>query len=102
MQHRHPTPTPASILPNPEHQISGFPIVDEERGLVYAIIRFDHNGRNKTITWNDGSVHSVNMPFDEPFSFLVGELFKIKNGKIYQIEALVLNVPYGMHLGWEE
>jgi hypothetical protein len=79
-----------------------FPIVDEERGLVYSIIRFDHNGRNKTIKWNDGSAHPVNTPFDEPFSFLIGELFKIKNGKIYQIEALVLNVPYGMHPGWTQ
>ena len=58
--------------------------------------------RNKTIKWIDGSIHPVNTPFDEPFSFLIGELFKIKNGKIYEIEALVLNVPYGMHPGWEK
>ena len=77
-----------------------FPIVDEERGLVYAIVRFDHSGRNKTTVWNDGTTHPVNTPFDEPFSFLIGELFKIKDGKIHRIEALVLNVPYGMPSGW--
>jgi hypothetical protein len=77
-----------------------FPIVDEERGLVYTVIRFDHNGKNKTTVWNDGSTHPVNTPFDEPFSFEIGELFKIRNGKIQQIEALVLNVPYGMPTGW--
>lgn len=78
-----------------------YPIVDEERGLVLSIIRFDHNGRSKTITWNDGSVHPVNTPFDEPFSFTIAELFKIVDGKIRQIEALVLNVPYGMPTGWK-
>jgi hypothetical protein len=77
-----------------------FPIVDEERGLVYSVIRFDHNGRNKTTVWNDGSIHPVNTPFDVPFAFEIGELFKITNGKIQQIEALVLNVPYGMPTGW--
>lgn len=78
-----------------------YPIVDEERGLVLSIIRFDHNGRSKNITWNDGSVHPVNTPFDEPFSFTIAELFKIIDGKIRQIEALVLNVPYGMPTGWK-
>ena len=77
-----------------------FPLVDEERGLVLSVIRFDHNGRNKTITWNDGSVHPVNTPFDEPFSFMIFELFKVQSGKLRQIEALVLNVPYGMPTGW--
>jgi hypothetical protein len=70
-------------------------------GIPPSIIRFDHNGRNKTITRNDGSVHPVNTPFDEPFSFLIGELFKVKNGQLTQIEALVLNVPYGMDPGWK-
>jgi hypothetical protein len=77
-----------------------FPVVDEERGLVYAIVRFDHSGKNDSTEWNDGSVHPVGPPFDEPFAFQVAELFKIKNGKIYRIEALVLNVPYGMPTGW--
>jgi hypothetical protein len=77
-------------------------IVDEERGLVYAIVRFDHAGKDTTTTWNDGSAHLVNPPFDEPFSFLIGELFKIGDGKIHQIDALVLNVPYGMPPGWRK
>ena len=77
-----------------------YPIVDEERGLVYAMVRFDHNGKNETITWNDGTVHKVNPPFDEPFSFQIGELFKIQNGKIKHIEALVFPVPFKMPTGW--
>ncbi len=37
-----------------------FPVVDEERGLVLSIVRFDHSGKNKTITWADGTSHPVN------------------------------------------
>jgi hypothetical protein len=77
-----------------------FPIVDEERGLVYAMVRFDHHGRNRSIVWNDGSVHQVNTPFDEPFSFQIGELFRIEDGRIRHIEALVFPVPYKMPTGW--
>ena len=78
-----------------------YPVVDEERGLVYALISFDHNGRNKTTVWADGTTHPVNPPFDEPFTFLIGEIFKIVDGTINRIEALVLNVPYGMPSGWD-
>jgi hypothetical protein len=77
-----------------------FPVVDEERGIVLALVRFDHSGHNKTITWNDGTVHKMNPPFDQPYSFFIDELFKIVDGKINRIEALVTPVPYGMYTGW--
>ncbi len=77
-----------------------YPVVDEERGLVWGFIRFDHAGKDKTITYNDDSVHPVNTPFDEPFSFQICELFKVRNGKLLRIEALVTPVPYGMPTGW--
>lgn len=54
-----------------------FPLVDEERGLVLSVIRFDHSGKNKSLTWADGTEHPVNPPFDQPFSFFIAELFKI-------------------------
>jgi hypothetical protein len=34
-----------------------FPVMDEERWLVLSVIRFDHSGKNKTITWADGGSH---------------------------------------------
>lgn len=79
-----------------------FPVVDEERGMVLSIIRFDHSGKNKTITWADGAEHKVNPPFDQPYSFFIAELFKIVDGKINRIEALVTPVPYGMYTGWPQ
>ena len=48
----------------------------------------------------DGSPHPVNPPFDQPFSFFIAELFKVVDGKINRIEALVTPVPYGMYTGW--
>jgi hypothetical protein len=77
-----------------------YPIVDEERGLVYSIIFFDHAGTITNVKWTDGTEHKVNPPFDTPYTFLLGELFKIKNGKITRVEAVLLNVPYGMPSGW--
>lgn len=77
-----------------------FPIVDEERGLVYAIIFFDHAGRVRTVNMANGTTFTVPPPYDTPYTFLIGELFKIKNGRIHQIEAVLLSVPYGMPSGW--
>jgi hypothetical protein len=36
----------------------------------------------------------------QPFSFFIAELFKIVDGKINRIEALVTPVPDGMYTGW--
>lgn len=54
----------------------------------------------RTVTLKDGTSFRVPPPFDTPYTFLIGELFKIKNGKIHRIEAVLLPVPYGMPSGW--
>ena len=77
-----------------------FPVVDEERGLVLAEVTFNHAGRMKTQTLADGTVSPVPPDMTVPFSFEIYELFKIQDGKIMRIEALVNPVPYGMTSGW--
>jgi len=77
-----------------------FPVVDEERGLVYAIIEFDHAGTVREIKETDGTILHVPPPFDTPYTFLIGELFKIQNGKIMRVEAVLLPVPFRMPSGW--
>jgi hypothetical protein len=79
-----------------------FPVVDEERGLVYAEGFFDHAGRMKTQTLADGTVSPVPPDMQVPFTFEIGELFKIQDGKIMRIEALVIPAPYGMKSGWSK
>src|ERR1700735_3880038 len=56
-------------------------VVDEQRQMVFGAVFFDHNGTVRKNTLVDGTVHAVGPPFDRPYSFLIFELFKIKDGK---------------------
>src|SRR5579862_8579629 len=75
-------------------------LVDEQRQMVFAATFFDHNGTVRKNKLVDGSVRKIGMPFDRPYSFLIFELFKIKDGKIRQIEAVLTTVPYYMPSPW--
>lgn len=75
-----------------------FSLIDEELGLVLAAAFIDHSGRLETYRLTDGTV--VESPWRRPHSFCMLELFKIVDGKIRQIEAVVVNVPYGMPSPW--
>jgi hypothetical protein len=75
-----------------------FPLVDEERGLVLAAAFIDHSGRLGTYELTDGTV--VESPWRRPHSLCMLELFKIVDGRIRQIEAVFINVPYGMPSPW--
>ena len=77
-----------------------YPVVDEERGLVLALGFFDHAGKMKTQRLADGTVSPVPPDMQVPFTFEIGELFKIQDGRIMRIEALVIPAPYGMDSGW--
>jgi hypothetical protein len=48
---------------------------------------FDHDG-------------AVNESLTQPYSLIIGEIFKIMDGEIRQIEAVLMTVPYGMESGW--
>ncbi len=75
-------------------------LVDEERQMVFAATFFDHDGTVRKNTLVDGSTRTIGAPFDRPFTFLIFELFKIKDGKIRQIEAVLDVVPYYMPSPW--
>jgi hypothetical protein len=77
-----------------------FPLVDEERGLVLSFLSFDHSGRIKNVQRTDGTIAKVPPPFDTPYTFLIAELFKIRDGRIAQVEAVLLPTPYAMPSGW--
>jgi hypothetical protein len=77
-----------------------FPVVDEERGLVYTVIFFDHAGTVRDVKETDGTILHVPPPYDTPYTFLLGELFKIQNGKIMRVEAVLLPVPFRMPGVW--
>lgn len=77
-----------------------YPIMDVEKGLGFGIVFFDHAGVIKDVKLTDGSILHVPPPFDAPYSFYIFELFKIQDGKIMRVEAVLDTVPYGMRSGW--
>jgi hypothetical protein len=78
-----------------------FEVVDPVTGLALAFGYFDHDGTPaKMPVTLDGKMTDVDKSFRQPFSFLIAEVFKVKEGKIRQIEAVLTSVPYGMESGW--
>jgi len=77
-----------------------FPLVDEERGLVLAMGFIDHTGKLGPFKLTDGSTEQ--SPLRRPHSFCLMELFKIVDGRIRQVEAVFITVPYGMPSPWSE
>ena len=62
---------------------------------------FDHDGSvAKMSNTFDGKPVDISPTFRQPFSFIISEIFKIKDGKIRQIEAVLTTVPFGMESGW--
>ncbi len=77
-----------------------FPIMDQQKGLGFSIFFFDHAGVIKDVKMTDGTNLHVPPPFDTPYAFEIFELFKIKDGKIMRVEAVLNTVPYGSKSGW--
>jgi len=75
-------------------------IIDEEKGLVFGLPMFVHRGavRSVKIVGVPG-VHSQPKEFG-PIDLLAGEIFKIRGGKIHEIEAMGTLVPFGAASGW--
>jgi len=76
-----------------------FVAVDEERGLVFSFIFFDHAaGDTRHFTAPDG--RAVTAGPTTPWTWELAELFRIENGLIRRIEAILERSPYGMGSGW--
>jgi hypothetical protein len=73
--------------------------VDTERGLVYAGVFFDHDATVRSYQLKDGRQFKVKNT--GPWTWMIQELFEINAaGKISQVEAVLLSVPYGMRPDW--
>ena len=75
-----------------------FAVVDEERGLVFVEGFFDHDATLRSYTLADG--RTVQQTRTAPWTWEIAELFKIQDGKIMRIEAIVNTGIYGMKSGW--
>jgi hypothetical protein len=76
-------------------------IADPVTGLSFGWGYFDHDGAVEKMTVTQGGqATDVSSMFRQPFSFYIAEIFKVVDGKIRQIEAVLTTVPYGMESGW--
>lgn len=72
--------------------------IDEELGVVCALAFFDHDGTVREYELADGTV--VDAGLTRPFTWQIAEAFRIENGLITRIEAILQPCPYGMKPGW--
>jgi len=78
-----------------------FPVVDAERGLVLAIVRFQHPATQQTIEVAGRGKMSMGRFSEWPNSTQIAELFKIQDHKIKQITAVIVTAAYKAPMGWE-
>ena len=76
-----------------------YPVVDRERGIVYAHAVFDQGTVNSG-TLSDGRPHSYAPGFSRPSSILVTEAFLIEDGKIRSVEMVGPGAVYHMNSPW--
>jgi hypothetical protein len=76
-------------------------VIDEQKGLVVGFSNLCHDSKLKTMKLKGvPGVDSV-PAYQGTFNMPAIHFFKIKKGKIYDIEATGLVLPYGTKTGWE-
>ena len=73
--------------------------VDQERGLVFSFVFFDHSA-GKTRHFETPNGRAVVAGPTQPWTWEIAEMFKVENGKLHQIEAVLDRAPYRMTSGW--
>jgi len=75
-----------------------YPVVDQERGVVYAYSVFDQGTVNSGVL-SDGTPYTF-RGFNRPSSILVTEAFLIENGKIRRVEMVGNSAAYHINSPW--
>jgi hypothetical protein len=75
-------------------------VVDEEKGLTFGVYMFQHKGLTQ-ITMKDGSTRPAPYFAGQPVTMPMAEVFKVVNGNIREVEAVGVQIPYGLGPGWE-
>jgi hypothetical protein len=76
-------------------------IADPETGLVFGLSHFRHSMTRKTLEIvGVPGIETWEMPFDA-FDLPAAHVYKVRGGKIHEIEALGFRAPYGSPTGWE-
>ncbi len=76
-------------------------VIDEQKGLAVGFSNFYHDSKLKAMKLK-GVPGLESVPaYQGVFNMPAMHFFKIKKGKIYDIEATGLVLPYGTKTGWE-
>jgi hypothetical protein len=74
--------------------------MDEEMGLVFAFSIFRHDGEPKVMTIKNVPGVTTRDNKYGPFDLPAAHVFKIRQGKIYEIEAIGYLAKHGVTNGW--
>ena len=72
-----------------------FLVVDSERQVVFGFFMFNHRGDVLFVNTPGEGKHDMMAAAKRPFSVDVGEAFRIQEGQIRKVEALMTALPYG-------
>ena len=76
-------------------------IADPETGLVFGLSQFRQPMKEKKLKIvGVPGVETVDMNF-KPFDLPAAHIYKIRGGKIHEIEAMGFTLPYNSPTGWE-
>ncbi len=76
-------------------------VVDVERGVVQCIVLFHQNGEVPGTNVPGFGYLKYSGATRRPFDTLIPEVFKVRHGKIVEIEATMPTLPFGSATGWE-
>src|SRR3984885_9778814 len=79
-----------------------YTVVDRQRGIVLGDFMFNTSGKVKSVNVPGVGKVDESAAALRPFSEEVDEIFKIKDGKIDSIIAVMTGLPYGDSSGWEQ
>jgi hypothetical protein len=77
-----------------------FPLVDEERGVVWTNGVFDMGGTVREIKLTTGETVDMKGFAGRASSIQLAEAFKIENGKIRRVEMIGPSAPYHLNSPW--
>jgi hypothetical protein len=86
------------IVNNVHHR--RFPLVDEERGVVWANCVFDMDGTVTEIELTNGETANMSNFAGRASSIHVTEAFRIENNLIRRVEMIGTSVPYHFNSSW--
>lgn len=78
-----------------------YPIIDEERGIIFGFVTFQVPGTARYAIRNGERIELPERS-RSPRTIYIAELFRLENGKIRDIEAYMKNMPFGDGSGWPD